>query len=507
MIAKFIGILLLSFCSFTKAQVSETPVITNPTFYDDTYVHVPLQFGFPFYGRTFTNSWMHSNGVVSFLDPTAPIPNVPYNPAQWAYCCQGMELVTTNPQLGPQFNYMISPLWTDLYPVAASTFRTEGTSTYQRYFWNNIAEISNMNNLNSFSLEIRPSGFIGATYSQINIQNQQVTAGITGDVLLGEMRQFYYGTGIPAGTLGNWSVNSTGVDQCLINPLSSPTCSGYTEAMCSANPLYNTTCSGYQQAFFQAQCSANPLYDPQCPGYAASYLTYQCTIDPLYATTCEGYEKAYATKMALQNSNTTSTKTNEPLTTTELTTVAIISDPVVNSVITSTATTTSPAAAATSTVPLVQTTVSPTVTTASTEEKKDASSTSVSSGTTTQSTSSSTETKTDQPKTARQELQERRVAAARAKAVEDGKNLASTVGKAADMEQQKAVQNVIIAAMGYTPGFDAYSKTIIPDGSGYKPFTIYNNQRTIDNPAGRRFLTGSDKMHEEMIDSQYNKGK
>jgi hypothetical protein len=57
--------------------------------------------------------------------------------------------------------------------------------------------------------------------------------------------------------------------------------------------------------------------------------------------------------------------------------------------------------------------------------------------------------------------------------------------------------------MGYTPGFDVYNKATIPDGVGYKPFTIYNNQKTIDNPAGRRFLTGSDRIHQEMIDQQY----
>jgi hypothetical protein len=104
---------------------------------------------------------------------------------------QGLDLVPNNPQLGPQFNFMIAPLWTDLYPVAGSTFRTEGTTTYQKYFWNNIAEISNMNNLNTFSLEIRPTGFIGATYDLINIQNQQVAAGISGDISLGQMQKFY----------------------------------------------------------------------------------------------------------------------------------------------------------------------------------------------------------------------------------------------------------------------------------------------------------------------------
>jgi len=109
------------------------------------------------------------------------------------------------------------------------------------------------------------------------------------------------------------------------------------------------------------------------------------------------------------------------------------------------------------------------------------------------------------PQTARQAIQERREAAARAKAVEDGKNLAGNMGKVADMEQQKQIQNVVIAAMGFTPGFDAYGKTIVPDAAGYKPFTVYSNQRTVDNRSALRMFGGTDNLHREMVDSQYNR--
>lgn len=456
--------------------VGQTPTVTNPTFYDDTYVHVPLQFGFPFYGRVFTNSWMHSNGIVSFLDPMAPIPNAPYNPAQWAYCCEGINLTPNNTQLGPQFNYMIAPLWTDLYPVSVSSFRTEGTTTYQKYFWNNIAEISNMNNLNTFSLEIRPTGFIGATYNQINIQNQNVTAGITGDIALGQMQQFYYGRGANSNVLSNWSVNSTG-DICVSNPLSSPSCPGYTEAMCSVNPLYSSTCSGYQQAFLTQQCSANPLYSPNCPGYASAYFNYQCSLDPLYATQCPGYDEAMAAKKA-------------------------------TTVDTSTTTSVSPAQSTTATVPLVQTQPTTVVTTitapTTTEEKKDVSSSSVSSSTTSQTTQTDSNGKTEQPKTTRQEIQERRMQAAKRDAVEKGKNLANDMGKSTDMESQKQVQNIVIQAMGFTPGFDAYGKVFIPDGNNYKPYVVYANQKTVDNKKLGMGLYGpSDKLHDELTQSQY----
>ena len=81
------------------------------------------------------------------------------------------------------------------------------------------------------------------------------------------------------------------------------------------------------------------------------------------------------------------------------------------------------------------------------------------------------------------------------------------MGKVADMESQKQIQNVVIQAMGFTPGFDAYGKTTIQDVTGYKPFTVYNNQRNIDNRANLRMFGGTDRLHNEMVDSQYNKGK
>jgi len=284
---------LLCYFSFSYKAVAETPVITNPTFGDDTYVHVPLQFGFPFYGEVFTNSWMHSNGVVSFLNPTAPMNGG--NPGAWAFCCSGLHLSPENVQLGPNFRYFIAPLWTDLYPTQQSTFETEGTSQYQIYRWNNIAEISNFNNLNSFSLEIRPSGYIGVDYSLVNITNQIVSAGIVGDPTLGQMQSFFFG--VPGASLSNWSVTDTPVDYCLSNPLYSPQCPGYNEAyhdqQCSVSPLYATTCFGYQQAFYTQQCSLDPLYDSGCFGYTDAFYTQQCSLDPLYDIGCIGYQQAY----------------------------------------------------------------------------------------------------------------------------------------------------------------------------------------------------------------------
>jgi hypothetical protein len=104
---------------------------------------------------------------------------------------------------------------------------------------------------------------------------------------------------------------------------------------------------------------------------------------------------------------------------------------------------------------------------------------------------------------ARQELQARREAAAKAEAAEKGKNLANEVGKASDLEAQKAVQGVVIQAMGFTPGFDVYSKSILQDAQFYKSVSIYNNQKNIENRATLRMFGGNDKLHNEMVDLQY----
>jgi hypothetical protein len=111
----------------------------------------------------------------------------------------------------------------------------------------------------------------------------------------------------------------------------------------------------------------------------------------------------------------------------------------------------------------------------------------------------------------RQALAERRVAAAQAASQQaaaakaNSGEMSSQMDSAASMEQQVELQNVVLGAMGFVAGFDAYGRATIPDAAGYQPFEIYRGQRNIDSPAGRRLLTGSDRLHQDMVDSQYNK--
>ena len=552
------------------------------TFYnisDDGYAQVNLPFSFPFYGRTFTTSYMFSNGVVGFLDPSLH---------GNGFCCSGVDL-SSNP--GSPWNFAIYALQTDLIAANANAkFYTQSDTSYMKYTWENVNEYGTQN-LSTFSTTIKPTGYIGINHQSINVQNHNVTTGIAGDLSLGQFSQYYTGPGnaftIPSSTL---IYNGTETNLCYADPLSSPTCPGYQQAyynqqcsisplydsgcygyaeayfnqqctanqlynvgcpgyaaaylnyQCSINPLYSTTCEGYESAYFNQQCSENPLYNSRCPGYAQAYLTQQCSINPLYSTTCTGYAdayfsqqcrldglysrdcpnyaEAYAKKMLLEQQNLASTvatagtvaRTAEVAnanTSTATTSdgsssvaVAVVADPVVNQAVTSTATSTSPAAAATATVSLAP---APTPAAPAPEPKPEPKAEAKPEGGQQQASGSQPQGG-DKPAapSARQELAAKREAAAKAAAVEKGKNLANEMGKAADMESQKQVQNVVIQAMGFTPGFDAYGKAVVPDGVGYKPFTVYKGQVNVDNRRLGMGLYGpSDRLHNDLINSQY----
>jgi len=363
----------------------------------------------------------------------------------------------------------------------------------------------------------------------------------------------YYGPQVRNPSL---SLNYT-FDQCSTDPLSSPSCPGYAAAylnqQCTANPLYNTACPGYAAAYQIQQCTISPLSDPSCPGYASAYLTYQCSINPLYSTTCSGYQQAYydqqcslnglydrlcpnystayARKMLLEQQNiastvatagviaqtaptaptttasTTSASTTLSLDGTVSTGVSKTGDTNVDKAITSTTTTTNTSAAPAAPVQLVAPAPAPAAPQqqAQQEKKPEGGEKKPESGPT-QMASPQQERggSKDQPKTARQELQERRQAAAKAEAIEKGKNLANEMGKASDLEAQKAVQNVVIQAMGFTPGFDTYNKTVITDTVFYKPYAVYTNQQNVDNRRlGRGLFGPTDQLHNQMVEQQY----
>ena len=274
-----LGIILWAFAHMAPAQQTITQEIA-----DDGFVEVPLEFVFPYYGQLFTNSWMFDNGVVSFYSPFNG-----YSGGQ-DYFSQPFSA-----ELGGQFNYMIAPLWTDLINYSG-TFTTQGNPQFQRYSWNNISQWGYPDNLNTFSLEIYPTGEINVQYDNINISEYSVSAGITGNLTQGEFEQIFYASDTTTTQISNWNTYSE-VNMCAMDVFSSPDCPGYEQAyfdqQCSLDPLYDNQCSGYEVAYFDQQCSLDPLYDNQCSGYEVAYFDQQCSFDIFYSSQCPGYEVAY----------------------------------------------------------------------------------------------------------------------------------------------------------------------------------------------------------------------
>jgi hypothetical protein len=108
--------------------------------------------------------------------------------------------------------------------------------------------------------------------------------------------------------------------------------------------------------------------------------------------------------------------------------------------------------------------------------------------------------------TARQAIAERRQEQQKMEEIKQGKEMSDNIKAATSMEQQRATQGLIISAMAYNPAFEAYKQSMLLDAAGYKNYSIYGNQRTVDNIGALRIFGNSDKLHNDMVYNQYNRG-
>ena len=219
-------------------NIANNPAAQHLYLGDDTSQQVPLNFQFPYWGRTFNNSWMYSNGIVSFT--TGNIPG--------AGCCGGQNLsnLAANGSNSSQYNYAIMPLWTDLIDVTGQSTWVLQTANSATYGWYNTAEYGT-NNRSSFEVSINSSGAMSVRYGSSFVSaGHQVTSGMTGNLVNGEYFQYYNGNGFNIQSPTSWGVSQSlpSYDQCLTNPLSSPTCPGYAQAyltqQCNSNSLYSS---------------------------------------------------------------------------------------------------------------------------------------------------------------------------------------------------------------------------------------------------------------------------
>jgi hypothetical protein len=299
--------------AYQLQQIKNNPAATQHYISDDANVNIPLNFTFPFFGQGFNNSWMYSNGAVSFKSGNAPN----------GFCCSGINLTTTRDS---GYNYSLLPLQTDLIGQTNNNFYTLGTNTSMTYGWYGINQYGS-GNKSSFEVKIDNTGLVDFRFDQAFVTSNAATIGMTGDLSKGEYYQYYHGSNINQSNFGLSGNFSSGYDACSSDPLSSPSCTGYAAAyltqqcnistlydvscpgyatayfnqQCSISALYDTACPGYAAAYFTQQCNANQLYNTTCPGYASAYLTQQCNITQLFSTSCPGYQTAYARKVALEN--------------------------------------------------------------------------------------------------------------------------------------------------------------------------------------------------------------
>mgnify|MGYP003340455409 FL=1 len=144
---------------------------------DDSSANIPLEFNFPFWGQTFSNSWMYSNGIVSFTSGNIP----------GAGCCGGQNLSTLR---DTRYNYMIAPLWTDLIDTTGQATWVLKNSNSATYGWYGTKEYGT-NNSNSFEVNINSNGGMNVRYGSAFVSaGHTVTAGMTGNLANGEYFQY-----------------------------------------------------------------------------------------------------------------------------------------------------------------------------------------------------------------------------------------------------------------------------------------------------------------------------
>ena len=449
------------------------PQVTNADEYqisDDGYVHVPLDFVFPYQGQLFTDSYMFSNGVVGFVSPTS------------SFCCSAYDLSQPN----PSNNFSLFVLQTDLIDNGPGTFTAVGDNTSMTYSWNNIAEYGT-NNLNTFSASIYSTGQVDYHYADINLTNHNTTIGYTGDTTQGE---FYTYATEPAGTHVNVSSTNTmigGVNLCDSDPLYDASCPGYQEAylqlQCSYDPLYDQQCQGYQDAYYAQQCYNNPLYDKGCPGYTEAYLQQQCSLNSLYSSQCEGYPEAYyaqqcsidplydsgcdgykeahdaymLNQLCTANPHADSRCDGHVTTSAGTTMMVSVADPVSNIIAEYSMGTVEPEPQ------VIKVVVSTRV-----EEKARAS-----------------ETKTENAKAMK----------------EEAKAAAKEMASAKTLEAQQKAQQSVLAMLGYVPGFGAYS--VAMDGGSYADAPFYQPEALPESKSGVRNGLAQQVLHTKMIMMQY----
>ena len=211
-----------------------------------------LGFDFTFFGETFNQAYMASNGCLIF--GTLATGN------NWEKNC-----TQYNPSPEPNTNYTMYPFWTDLIMRDNSDMLAKQFNDKVIFGWYEMWEYDR-DSKNTFELWLYPNDSYEARYGELDIQNHDVFIGIQGKE--DELETYYFHDKCNTGEYNskecfNYDWNSSSTNQDLEYDGSI----FVGDALDCSNPLNDTSCSGYWDAYDNQQCDLDPQYGPFCQGY------------------------------------------------------------------------------------------------------------------------------------------------------------------------------------------------------------------------------------------------
>ena len=263
--------LLVCLCLLSSLSKADAPIVEH-IIVDDGYAVVPLDFGFQYYGGTYTTSVMMANGVVGFLSPES------YN---WGLCCNGVDL-DNYAQYGSRFDFTLMPFHTDLISInGVGKFYTQGDENSMKYMWKNLSEYYRPDSRNDFDMTIYPLGNIDINYHRVDIQNHAVTVGLVADLSEGEYEQWFFHANQEEAVY--WD-SSSDTPMVLAN-----------QSICQVVPDSHISCAWFPEQYAEnlltAECAKDSLYSMACPNWETAWLNDQCEYNSQSSPYCSNYQE------------------------------------------------------------------------------------------------------------------------------------------------------------------------------------------------------------------------
>ena len=218
---------------------------------DQTSAMFAIGFNFNFYGQTFTEARMATNGCLHFLS-------------------NGTTCNDYTPDPLPYATYTMYPFWTDLI---SGTMKAKAFNDKTVFGWYDKKEY-NRTSSNNFEVILWHNSSFEYRYGALDINRHDVLIGHQGNV--SETYEYLFhdecntGSTNVSGVCITTDWNNTLFNSTLENGgslYSDQVVSGGYVDPCIDNPLYSNMCAGYWEAYDDEQCDLDPQYAPFCAGY------------------------------------------------------------------------------------------------------------------------------------------------------------------------------------------------------------------------------------------------